>query len=99
MSREGVSRLLQRVDEAELMTCLEDDKVTQEMYLEKLNGVLSVVTEGASQITEQLGQEGREVMDVWQKMDEGEIENFEEGFKLADKKVREKERQAELEPE
>jgi hypothetical protein len=99
MSREGVSRLLQRVDEAELMTCLEDDKVTQEMYLEKLNGVLSVVTEGASQITEQLGKEGSEVMDVWQKMDEGEIENFEEGFKLADKKVREKERQAELEPE
>ncbi len=99
MSREGLSHLLNRVDEAELMTCLEDDKITQEMYLEKLNNVLSTVTEGASQITEQLGKEGGEVMEVWQKMDEGEIENFEEGFKLADRKVREKDREAELEPE
>jgi len=100
MSREGLSSLLNRVDEAQLMTYLEDDKITQEMYLEKLNGVLSSVTEGATQITEQLGKEGSEVMEVWQKMDEGEIENFEDGFKMADRKVREREqREAELEPE
>lgn len=98
-SREGVSRILQRVDEAELMTYLEDDKVTQEMYLEKLNGVLSTVTEGAQQITEDLGKEGSEVMDVWQKMDEGEIESFSDGLKLADKAVREKEKRSELEAE
>jgi len=99
MSRDGVSRLLNRVDEAELMTYLEDDKITQEMYLEKLNSVLSSVTEGAVQVSEDLGKEGNEVMDVWQKMDEGEIESFEDGLKLADKRVREKERKAELEPE
>jgi len=98
-SKEGVSRILERVDEAKLMTYLEDDKISQEMYLEKLNGVLSTVTEGANQITEDLGKEGSEVMDVWQKMDEGEIENFEDGMKLADKAVRarEKEREAETE--
>jgi hypothetical protein len=98
-SREGVSRLLHRVDEAELMTYLEDDKISQEMYLEKLSSVLSTVTEGANQITHDLGKEGSEVMQVWQKMDEGEIENFEDGLKLADKAVREREKRAEMEPE
>ena len=99
MSRDGVSRLLDRVDEAKLMTALEDDKVSQEMYVEKLNSVLSTVTDNAHQITEDLGKEGSEVMDVWQKMDEGEIDSFEDGLKLADRKVREREKKSELEAE
>jgi len=99
MSREGVSRLLDRISEARLVTLLEDDKISQEMYLEKLGSVLSTVAEGAAQITEQIGNEGREVLEVWEKMDEGEIGNFEEGFKLADRKVRERRPEAELESE
>ena len=99
MSRDGVSRLLDRVDEAKLMTAFEDDKVSQEMYVEKLNSVLSTVTDNAHQITEDLGKEGSEVMDVWQKMDEGEIDSFEDGLKLADRKVREREKKSELEAE
>jgi hypothetical protein len=99
MSKDGVSRLLDRVDEAKLMTALEDDKITQEMYVEKLNSVLSTVTDNAHQITEDLGREGSEVMDVWQKMDEGEIDSFEDGLKLADRKVRERDRKSELEAE
>ena len=99
-SKEGVSNILQRLNEAELMTYLEDDRITQEMYLEKLNSLLSTVGEGAAQITESLGKEGSEVMDVWQRMDEGEIENFEDGLKMADRAVRRKEkREAELEAE
>src|SRR6185295_7769545 len=98
--KEGVSRILERVDEARLMTYLEDDKISQEMYLEKLNGVLSTVTDGANQITEELGKEGSEVMDVWQKMDEGEIDSFSDGLKLADRAVREKEkRESDMEAE
>jgi hypothetical protein len=98
-SREGVSKVLRRVDEAQLMTYLEDDKISQEMYLEKLNNVLSSVTDNAAQITDNLGKEGSEVMDVWQKMDEGEIENFEDGLKLADKAVRAREKQRDAEAE
>jgi hypothetical protein len=97
--REGLSKILRKVDEAELMTYLEDDKISQEMYLEKLNHVLSTVTEGAKEITETIGQEGREVLDVWQRMDEGEIENFDDGLKLADKAVREREKKTEMEAE
>ncbi|HLF94730.1 MAG TPA: hypothetical protein VJB14_14795 [Planctomycetota bacterium] len=99
MSKDGVSRLLNRVDEAQLMGALEDDKISQEMYLEKLNGVLSTVTDGATQITEDLGKEGSEVMNVWQRMDEGEIESFQDGLKLADRAVRDREKKTELEAE
>ena len=96
-NKEGVSKILQRVDEAELMGLLENDKVSQEMYLEKLSSVLSSVTESPLSGIENLGKEGNEVMDVWQKMDEGEIASFEDGLKLADKKVRQK--QGEMEAE
>lgn len=98
MSKEGLARLIHRVDETQLMTYLEDDKITQEMYLEKLGNVLSSVTDNANQVTENLSQEGREVMEVWQRMDEGEIGDFEEGLKKADRAVRDREqRDSELE--
>ncbi len=100
MSREGTSHLLNRVDEAELMGILENDKITQEMYAEKLTEVLGIVNEGNRAEIESLGREGDEVMNVWQKMDDGEIEDFDEAIKIADKAVREKEKKAaELEAE
>lgn len=98
-SKEGISKILQRVDEAELMGLLENDKISQEMYLEKLSSVLSSVSEQPLSGIENLGKEGSEVMDVWQKMDEGEISSFEDGLKLADKKVREREGKGEMEAE
>jgi hypothetical protein len=98
-SKEGIGHLLNRVDEAELVTLLEDDKITQEMYVEKLNEALSTVTEGSRHLTEDLGKEGGEVMAVWQRMDDGEIDSFEDGLKEADKAVRAKERDAEAETE
>ncbi len=98
MSKEGLARLIHRVDETQLMTYLEDDKITQEMYLEKLGNVLSSVSDNADQVTQNLSQEGREVMEVWQRMDEGEIGDFEEGLKKADRAVRDREqRESELE--
>lgn len=90
--KEGIGHLLNRVDEAELMTLLEDDKITQEMYVEKLNEALSTVTEGSKHMFESLGKEGDEVMNVWQKMDDGEIESFEDGLKEADQLVRRREK-------
>jgi len=99
MSTESASQLLQKVDEANLMTLLEDDKISQELYQEKLSSVLSAVMENPATLIEDLGKEGNEVMDVWQKMDEGEIDSFEDGIKLADRKIREKDRKSELEAE
>jgi hypothetical protein len=62
--------------------------------------VASVKRVAPKQLKPKGGREGSEVMNVWQKMDEGEIENFQDGLKLADKAVRGKEkRELELDPE
>ena len=98
-SKEGIGHILNRVDEARLMTVLEDDKISQEMYAEKLTEVMGIMDEGMKTEVESLGREGDEVMNVWQKMDDGEIEDVGEAIKLADKAVREKEKKAELEDE
>ena len=87
-AKEGIGHILNRVDEAELMTLLEDDKISQEMYSERLNEALSTITEGSNMATEDLGKEGNDVMKVWQKMDDGEIESFEDGLREADRVIR-----------
>jgi hypothetical protein len=101
MARQGIGHILNRVDEAELMTLLEDDKISQEMYAEKLNEVMNTVNDAnMADSLHDLGKEGSEVMNIWQKMDDGEIEDVEEAIKLADKAVREKtgkEKEAETE--
>ncbi len=99
MSRDGSSHLLNRVDEAELMTILEDDKISQEMYAEKLTEVMGIMDEGMKAEVESFGREGDEVMKVWQKIDDGEIEDMDEAIKIADKAVREREKKASLEEE
>ncbi|OHB72282.1 MAG: hypothetical protein A2W23_07030 [Planctomycetes bacterium RBG_16_43_13] len=88
MKREGVAKLLSRISEADLVKILEDDKITSEAYLEKLNTILSTITEDASSIISEIGTEGQEIMRVWEKMDEGEIESVEDGIKEAEKAVK-----------
>lgn len=100
MAKQGLNSILNRVDESELMGMLENDKISQELYAEKLTEVLNVVRDGDSREWEDLGKEGSEVMNIWQKMDEGEIEDFDKAIKMADQAVRErtkKEREAETE--
>ena len=88
MKREGVAKLLSRISEADLVKILEDDKITSEAYIEKLNTILSTITEDASSIISEIGTEGQEIMRVWEKMDEGEIESVEDGIKEAEKAVK-----------
>ena len=94
VGKEGASKLLMRMNESELSTMLEDDKITSELYMEKLTDVLGVIHTDAESIVAELGSEGSEVMNVWQKMDEGEIESFEAGMKEAQTAEREKADQA-----
>lgn len=83
--RQGpMKNLLENLKEEEvvgLTTLLEDDKITEEVYLQKLDTVLGVVNDPAYESTD-LGTEGMEVMKTWEQMDEGELE-FDEALKEA----------------
>lgn len=79
-----VQNVLQRLKEEDLIsltTLLEDDKITEEVYLQKLDALLGVVNDPAYE-SQEIGNEGMEVLKTWEQMDEGELE-FGEGLKEA----------------
>jgi hypothetical protein len=86
--------LISEGDILRLGKLIESDAVRAEVYQEKLDEILSVgaeVDEGAAA----LSQAGQGVMDVWEKMDRGDIADATEGFDEADRNVREKHAAAE----
>ena len=79
-----VQNVLQRLKEDDLLklsTLLEDDKISEEVYLQKLDSLLGVVNDPAYESAD-IGNEGMEVLKTWEQMDEGELE-FGEGLKEA----------------
>lgn len=74
---------LKEEDLVKLTTLLEDDKITEEVYLQKLDTLLGVVNDPAYEQGD-IGTEGMEVLKTWEQMDEGELE-FDEGLKEATK--------------
>jgi len=79
-----VQNVLQRLKEEDLVkltTLLEDDKIGEEVYLQKLDVLLGVVNDPAYE-SQDIGNEGLEVLKTWEQMDEGELE-FGEGLKEA----------------
>ena len=79
--------ILQRLNEGDMIkltTLLEDDKVSEEMYLQKLDSLLGVVNDPAYE-SQDIGNEGLEVLKTWEQMDEGDLE-FNEGLKEATQK-------------
>jgi len=82
-----VQNVLQRLNEEDMIkltTLLEDDKVSEEMYLTKLDSLLGVVNDPAYE-SQDIGNEGLEVLKTWEQMDEGDLE-FNEGLKEATQK-------------
>ena len=68
--------LLQKLSEEDvgkLMGLLEDDKITEEVYVQKLDMLLGVVNDPSYESSD-IGNEGMEVLKTWEKMDEGELE-------------------------
>ena len=79
-----VKNVLQSMKEEDLLqlsTMLEDDKVGEELYMQKLDTLLGVASDPAYE-TADLGSEGQEVLKTWEQMDEGELE-FGEALKEA----------------
>ncbi|MBI5369100.1 MAG: hypothetical protein HZA54_18840 [Planctomycetes bacterium] len=91
----GVLGLLSRVREEELARLLEDDKIGYELYLEKLDGLLGAAESPARDALAEIGKEGREVIEIWQQMEEGELASAEQGLKLAEQAARRRARAAE----
>ena len=80
----AAQNVLQRLKEEDLMkltTLLEDDKISEEVYGQKLDLLLGVVNDPAYESAD-IGNEGMEVLKTWEQMDEGDLE-FGEGLKEA----------------
>ena len=85
---QNVLQNLSEEDVLKLTTLLEDDKVGEEVYMQKLDSLLGAVNDPALE-TSDIGNEGLEVLKTWEQMDEGEME-FGEGLKEATGAEREK---------
>ncbi len=81
---QNVLQNLSEEDMVKLTALLEDDKITEEVYVQKLDTILGVVNDPAYESTD-IGNEGMEVLKTWEQMDEGELE-FDEGLKEATQK-------------
>ena len=78
---QNVLQNLSEEDVIKLTTLLEDDKVGEEVYMQKLDTLLGAVNDPALE-TSDIGNEGLEVLKTWEQMDEGELE-FDAGLKEA----------------
>ena len=78
---QNVLQNLSEEDVIKLTTLLEDDKVGEEVYMQKLDSLLGAVNDPALE-TSDIGNEGLEVLKTWEQMDEGELE-FDAGLKEA----------------
>jgi hypothetical protein len=77
----NILQSLSEEDVVKLTTLLEDDKVGEELYMQKLDGLLGAVNDPALEQSD-IGNEGLEVLKTWEQMDEGELE-FDAGLKEA----------------
>ena len=84
---EGKLSMMNLLKDTELVKLLEDDKITYEVYLQKLNDTLSVAEGVEVSLEKEVGKEGSELLDIWSQMDEGEIPDIEQGLKQAEDRV------------
>lgn len=97
MLRENIERaghsnklgLVSETDMLRLSKLIESDSIRAELYQERLDEILSIGA-GADQGTDGLSEAGKSVLNVWEKMDTGAIEDAAQGFDEADRTVRER---------
>ena len=85
-------------DVAAISQWIEDDAVTQDMYLERLNGILDLGAQADKDALANAGLSGagQELMNIWNNLDRGEIEE-KDAFEEADRAVRRRQTSAEKE--
>ncbi|GIK17090.1 MAG: hypothetical protein BroJett003_20540 [Planctomycetota bacterium] len=90
----GKLGLISAKDMMRLGRLIEADSVKVEMYQERLDEVLALGRE-ADEHAAANNEAGRAVMDIWEKLDRGEIADEAQGFDEADRRVRERQQAAE----
>ena len=86
----AVGRLnLTEKDVARISALIEDDAVSEEVYMERLNEMLDLGAQSDKDAMERAGlsQTGQELMNIWNDLDRGTVEK-EQAFQEADKAVR-----------
>lgn len=81
--------LISESDMLRLSKLIENDSVKSEMYLERLDDILSIGARADESATG-VGEVGQSVLDVWEKLDTGLITDGGEAFDEADRLVRER---------
>ena len=87
----GGERLLAKMNDRQIldiMKLIDSDDVRGEVFMERMDQMMGLV-EATDSNKEPVGAEGQEILRVWEKMDEGEME-FEEGLKKADEETKKK---------
>lgn len=74
-------------DLIQLEKMIESDQVTTEMYQERLDSILTI---GEGDTGGALSEAGKQVMDMWDRMDQGLVEDPAKAYDEADRKVRER---------
>jgi hypothetical protein len=78
-------------DVAKISQWIEDDSVSQDMYVDRLNGILEIGAQSDKDALAAAGltSAGQELMNIWNEMDRGGMKD-EEAFEEADKAVRQR---------
>jgi hypothetical protein len=84
-------------DVAKITSWIEDDSVTQDMYVERLDAILETGAQADKDALAAAGltSAGQELMDIWNQMDRGAMKE-DEAFEEADKAVRQRHAAKEL---
>ncbi len=91
----GGERLLHKLTDGQmmdLMRLIDADDIKGEVFSDRLNEMLGIM-DSADSNKEQVGTEGQELLSIWEKMDEGEME-LDEGLKKADEETKKKSKEA-----
>ncbi len=81
-------------DLATIERLIESDKITTEMYQERLDTILQIGHEAAEE-SAAMSPAGQELLKIWNDMDAGLIKDSSEAFDEAEKRVRERHKAAE----
>jgi len=86
--------MISQKDLVALEKMIENDKITAEIYQDRLDSMLNI---GPEEIAADMTEGSKQVLDIWEQMDTGLITESDAGFDEADRRVRERQQQAKAE--